>query len=537
MANLKSNAATRMENIFELTRTDDIPNNYEILRLHDTKEIAARVRAELRKRFPMFKWSVRSDRNSIDISIKQSPWSKDEDIFRAVAHFAASLLKSYNYDNSDIMTDYFDVNFYGTHESGIPAWDMVVIEETDELRAIREQFDIDNNAFIRADSERKAKEFAERMALREAEQAEAKKRRAEEKIIIDRVHENAIVSDADYYVKDAVTLGSKNCTVSDYIESLEDCEEPEMSDVHVVREVTLSAEDYAFFADHLLADWNFLAGMGGSATNDPRINSMSDYSMMATSERESVKWYVENAVAIICDGEIKALVDPQGYDYARYVYFVNDCEIENEVPVAKEDESILADREAAKVLADIDKAVSDSVGSFEFESYKSAFEEAVNASGARFDKSSIRQITDETVKTLMYRVYDHWSGVQATFARSGLQPGQEITIFKLSDIGGICTMHGKFIKAECCSYAQYDDAVKLVFRPKRKRTDYYFFVHGDILIYPGDIDIPENLLYEIRESNGFVTKRSKYMSFDHEQYSVIEKYLDYISPLVRIIRE
>lgn len=42
--------------------------------------------------------------------------------------------------------------------------------------------------------------------------------------------------------------------------------------------------------------------------------------MMTEEERETVEWYNIDCVAIYCDGELKLIVDPQGYNYARYVY-------------------------------------------------------------------------------------------------------------------------------------------------------------------------------------------------------------------------
>ena len=53
--------------IWTLTRTDEIGNNYERTHLHDCKEIAAIIRKHLRERFGMCTWSVRSDNNSISV--------------------------------------------------------------------------------------------------------------------------------------------------------------------------------------------------------------------------------------------------------------------------------------------------------------------------------------------------------------------------------------------------------------------------------------------------------------------------------------
>lgn len=47
--------------LWRMTRTDGIENNFAKYRIDDTKEIAARIRQHLRSRFPMCKWSVTKD--------------------------------------------------------------------------------------------------------------------------------------------------------------------------------------------------------------------------------------------------------------------------------------------------------------------------------------------------------------------------------------------------------------------------------------------------------------------------------------------
>lgn len=102
-----------------------------------TKDIAARMRAEIklaveRGELPgkPVSYSVRSrDYNSIDIAVrgllgsrdtdenanrregKRWPWLTDE--ARRIMGILDTLHNAYNYDGSDIMTDYFDVNYYG----------------------------------------------------------------------------------------------------------------------------------------------------------------------------------------------------------------------------------------------------------------------------------------------------------------------------------------------------------------------------------------------------------------------------------------
>lgn len=100
--------------LFAMTRTDDIPNHWEQEHNKNTKEIATTIRKHIRARFPMCKWSVRSDSTAIDVNLMESPFAKDSDEVKAIAEYAHKFTQSFNYDNSDSMTDYFEVNFYGT---------------------------------------------------------------------------------------------------------------------------------------------------------------------------------------------------------------------------------------------------------------------------------------------------------------------------------------------------------------------------------------------------------------------------------------
>lgn len=105
-------------------------------------EHAKQIRDELKKTFPEFKFSVRNDNySSINIAILSGPikLTDKEDGYEQVNHYyikdhykhnpeAADFLEKVNkiankgnYDNSDIMTDYFDVGWY-VHMS-IGQWD------------------------------------------------------------------------------------------------------------------------------------------------------------------------------------------------------------------------------------------------------------------------------------------------------------------------------------------------------------------------------------------------------------------------------
>lgn len=133
-----------------------------------TKEIATKIRAHLKKSYPLCKWSVTSGSNTITIALMQGPFSpwcdlEDERVQRRIAdamehhplfshpsyfieqgyrtvsqyHLESDLCLSkeakqilqevfkytqdYNYDHSDTEHDYFNVGFYLTLSIG--KWD------------------------------------------------------------------------------------------------------------------------------------------------------------------------------------------------------------------------------------------------------------------------------------------------------------------------------------------------------------------------------------------------------------------------------
>lgn len=102
------------------------------------KEIAAKLRTELKQDFKDWKFSVHSDYNHVDVRITQIPayvplynpkWVEEErackwDSGTGTARYSAQVrevmdhinawLYEYNYDKSDIQSDYFEVKFYST---------------------------------------------------------------------------------------------------------------------------------------------------------------------------------------------------------------------------------------------------------------------------------------------------------------------------------------------------------------------------------------------------------------------------------------
>jgi type II secretory pathway component GspD/PulD (secretin) len=103
-----------------------VGTKYQEVKNLSVVEIAKLVRKDL-KQFNDCKFSVNSDRNTITIYLKDSPLNKLEvydqslelgwgdkviAIEKNFRNKVKEILDQYNFNNSEIMTDYFHVNFY-----------------------------------------------------------------------------------------------------------------------------------------------------------------------------------------------------------------------------------------------------------------------------------------------------------------------------------------------------------------------------------------------------------------------------------------
>ena len=528
---------TEVYDLWEMTRADNIENNFEKYHIYDTKEIAAIIRKHLKERFPMCKWSVTKDDNSINIRLLVSPWAKNSDEVNAIVHYAYKFAQSYNYDNSDSMTDYFDVNFYGVYESNIVDWKYEQREATVIEYNMSNDFQIKKAAFEKSEQERKKRELQERMTQMETNRAKTAKREEERK-----VHHKAIESDAEvrkvsYFILGCDTTNTrKEDKISGYTD---DCDgnlevNHHRENCHVGKEVHLTPEIYELFVNQLMDDYSFLAGMGGSATDDRRINTMSDYDMMTEEERKTVEWYNHNCVAIFCGNELKLVIDPQGYNYARYVFFVDD---ESEVVDTYHTSYGISDEESKnnQELADklynvstdiiLENEMTDDWNHKRFAEYKQLMKDWIYQNNFSFNIGVVRAIKSAELKIAMYKLLTEVDGIQEQFIRAGFVENQKITIVHINDFGCMSVSKGHFKSFECGKYAQYNNAVRLVYRPERKHKDYYTWLYRDVIIFSGWIEVPEDLLYEtIKKEGDVIIRKSRFTSCDNTQYDIILEY-------------
>ncbi len=541
--------------LWAMTRTDGI----ESRKCYNNKEIAADIRKHLRERFPMIKWSVTSNRYDVNVYIMATPYAEESEELKAIVAYACAYTNSWNYDNSDSMTDYYDVNFYSniTHAvryngevwtNNAMDYNCVIREMNAEEARISEAFQKNLKAWKEAENIRRERELQEEMVRREEERAEAerlRKIREENEAIIEA---EADVRDADYFILECETYSSKLDSIDEYQEYMdENREEVEnrRQDCRVTREVHFSEETYNKFANMLLSDFSFLQGMGGSSTMDNRVNDMGDYSRMSKEERETVEWYSDNCVAIYVDNKLKLVIDPQGYSYARYTYFptedsIKETEYKGTTDISEEEANnnkAVAD-ELYEASAEIIIAHDWTDMKWRQENYddwKEAMKWYIYNKGIDLKADYIRAMEPGEFKEAMYTVLHEYNSIQEQFKRCDLMPEQRFTIIKLDEwIGGVHTTHGTFKSIEYRSYAQFEDAVKIVYRPEKKRNDYYVWIKGDCLIFDGWVSFPRTVLYDVEDRGDCICSMSKYMAFDHKQLDDVLEYFSQngITPIV-----
>lgn len=513
--------------LWSLTRTEGIEDNYGKNRITNTKEIAANIRKHLRNRFSMCKWSVTSDYNSIRVELLESPFSRNSEALKAIVNYAYTYTQSWNYNNSDLMTDYFDVNFYSTCKVSYNYNQRECKPNETELEtdflAKKSEFDAEQ----KKQEEERIKKGVEEYKIR---QAEYEKAEAERQQKIHRIEKNAEIKTVDYTILNAILKANKDDNL-DHTEIYDgkQCRET----CQVSREVHFTTEVYALFEKQLMSDYSFFDGMGGSRTDDRRIQSSIDYDMMTEEERETVEWYNIDCVAIYCDGELKLIVDPQGYNYARYVYVydeqsqkvdtyhsdygISEEEHQHNIELAEtiEDVSteIISQNEIKKTWQDED-----------FDLYKACMKEWIYTNKFKLNAGIIRAITIPELKTVMYKVLTEVDSIAEQFKNTNLEAGQRITIVKYSDFGMMSVSKVTFHSYEIGQYAQYDNSVKMTFKPHRKKGLYYKWFYGDVIIYNGWYDLPDTVLFDISYKEHCITQKSKWASFDRKQYDAILEY-------------
>lgn len=535
----KNKTEKQAYDLWDMTRTEDIPNNFELHKIYDTKEIAAIVRKHIKPRFPMCKFSVRSDYNSIDVDLLASPFAKDSDELKAIVHYIYVFVESYNYNNSDSMTDYFDVNFYFSSERNIISYRYEQTEMTENIEGMVAVFQQKKAEWEKAEAIREEEEFQARKKQMEIDRQIAAEAAEKEKADVIAIENGVVVTNCEnpYYILDLRSPRlNKFCTIDEANVEIEKGEF-KIEVCQITREVHMSAELYEKFKNRLMSSFSFLTGKGGSGTLDNRIMEMLDYEHMDEDERNTVEFFSCNCVAIYCENELMFVCNPEGYDYARYVLIpgesytkTNNYTIEQVIPK----EMLATNREVSDELYDksTDIIMLNQLGSewngLKFGEWRSEMVNYINESGIAFNVDIVRAIPNDAMdfKIAMYRLLEEPESIRDQFDKAGFVEGQKITVIRFDDVlGGVRAGQVTFKRYEYTDWGG-KEGVKLIVTVPHKRGEYYQILNGECLVIDGWVEIPRELFWEETTSKtGLKCEKSRYFSFDKKQYDVTLDYL------------
>lgn len=522
------------------------------------KDTAKEIRKHLKKQFPEVKFSVTSSYNKVDIDIKSSPYCNDKlednreleclDYRRfeeahnkellAIKDYCTKLLSSYNYDDSDSMTDYFNTHFYGYATID---YNYIQTEQSEETKENIENFRGKLAEQEKAEEEQKEIKYQEYLKKQEQRNKEYQERIEQEQQEVETINNNIDIKELEenkqYYVLDAKFAKlNKNNTIEEYEEEVAK-DSYNLEDIKISKEVHFkNADSLEYFSNLLLNNFDFLDGTGGSNTDDKRVNSMADYRNMSKEEQKTVKWYREG-IAIYINNKLQFVVDAQGYSYARYVGLVDDSTQTTKEYTTEQiinNKKVEELKEKVDTLTDISTTIitnNNIVKTWNTDNwtdYKKLMKQQLKKYNFKLTKSIIQQIPEnlEQFKNAMYKLLTEVDSIQDQFSNADIKQGDKLTLFYISDFGGIVTSRITLDSVESTSYAQYDNTVKLTYKPQNKRKLYQSYFYSTLLVYEGWQELPVNVLHKVETKKDFTITKSRYSSCDYEQYNEILKYFD-----------
>lgn len=262
-------------------------------------------------------------------------WEITKDFFERL-HKIFKIANQWNYDNSDLMTDYFDVGYYfdiaiKKPEDFQPRETMTEEEKND----YKEEQEEEQRQLEEA--ERKFKEEEKRL---EKEREERQKREARAR---ERIENGVLILDLKEPEQLYITGLAGGIGKESNLELLDKRiaeEYRERQEAKITRKIAFT--NYPAFADfsaRFLLDFDFIAGTGGTGSADVRLSDGIEFYKLTKKQLDSIKFYLTNCIAVYYKNEIQYIIDAQGFNYARYVYRLTaKSEILNAAEVLKQQE-------------------------------------------------------------------------------------------------------------------------------------------------------------------------------------------------------
>lgn len=528
--------------LWELTRVEKWNNDSSL----KAREIAKEIRQHLKKRFPFVKFSIRTRRSgyssAIDCDIVASPFEKNSSYLNAIQKYCQEYTNSYNWDESDIMTDYHHCNFYGGHFQ--TEWDYEVIEATEEIKNAMKNFDIKEAEAIELEKIEQEKKYQE--YLLQCEEAEKQhkirleRERQEKEVILNNIEVVEVEEEKQYYIINANFANlNKNNTLKQYEEEIK-AGDYYKNTLKVTREIHFkSIAALKAYSNQLLNDFDFIDGTGGSYTEDKRINSMTDYNNMSEADRKTVEWILQG-IAVYFENELQFVIDAQGYSYARYVGLIGaDTKTvkEYEYKQVVNDEEIQELKKEAEEIVNIYNSIVVDMEQSMDHTIRKSIADTIRKNNLPFNKAIIQQVEEsqEKIKHNLYRVLKENDSVLIQFSNCNLLEGEEITIIRESLIGGASISKAKFNNWEV-----EVNGIVMTIGVNGKRGLYQTTINGkdNVLIYRGHINNIDRILYEFSSDENFTSKATKYGSYDSQAFEDIITHLQEknVLPIINTFR-
>lgn len=223
-----------------------------------------------------------------------------------------NIINSYNWDNSDPMSDYYDVGFYLDIDIKKPEGFVPREYMTEEER---EQMEKDFEADRKAEAERLEALKREEEESRKAEAIRAEQEKRDRAEIAAAVSVVDLPEENRFYILGLLGgIGKENSIA----ELKERADRP--NDAYITRTITFcNTSALEKFENMLLYDFDFIGGKGGTGTNDPRVTN-DNFNRLTMEQRESVKFYATDCIAVYMGEALQFVINPEGYNYSRYAY-------------------------------------------------------------------------------------------------------------------------------------------------------------------------------------------------------------------------
>ena len=229
------------------------------------------------------------------------------------------IANQWNYDNSDLMTDYHDVGYY------------LDIDIKAENLEPREAMTDEERAALIEEREEEARQNAEALRKyeeqRKQDEERAAKYKAWEEEATAKIYNNIVVEDLEtaLYITELAGGIGKEASKSELLETIEEYHNP-TQDARVTRKVIFTdSEALEAFNMLYLNDFDFIAGKGGTASEDARLNNPDIYNNLTTEQRETIKFYNNDCIAVYYGDTLQIVINPEGFTYSRYVYVPTDA--------------------------------------------------------------------------------------------------------------------------------------------------------------------------------------------------------------------